>query len=69
MNIQSCDEIRIQAATGLLQCKVDKVQIVAPDDIGVLAPSARAGITLVACCPFDFIGAAQQRFVVHAHEV
>jgi sortase A len=62
------DEIRIQTATGLSRYKVDKVQVVAPDDISVLAPSAASAITLITCYPFHFIGAAPQRFVVHARE-
>jgi sortase A len=66
-NIQIGDGIRIQTATGLSRYKVDKVQIVAPDDIRVLAPSAASAITLVTCYPFHFIGAAPQRFVVHAY--
>jgi sortase A len=65
--IQSGDEIRIQTATGVSRYMVDSVQIVAPDDIDVLAPSATSAITLVTCYPFHFIGAAPQRFVVHAY--
>jgi sortase A len=65
-DIRAGDEIRIQTATGLSLYEVDSVQIVAPDDIGVLAPSAASAITLVTCYPFYFIGAAPQRFVVHA---
>jgi sortase A len=67
-DIQSGDEIRIQTATGLSRYKVDRVQIVAPDDIQVLAPSASSAITLVTCYPFYFIGAAPQRYVVHAYQ-
>ena len=66
--IQSGDEIRIQTATSVSRYKVDKVQIVAPDDTGVLAPSAASAITLVTCYPFHFVGAAPQRFVVHASQ-
>jgi len=62
------DEIRIQTATSLSRYKVDTVRIVSPDDIGVLAPSAASAITLVTCYPFHFIGAAPQRFVVHASQ-
>ncbi len=60
------DEIRIQTVTGLSRYKVDTVQIVSPDDVGVLASSAGSSVTLVTCYPFHFIGAAPQRFVVHA---
>ncbi len=68
-DIRTDDEIQIQTATGLSNYKVDSVQIVAPDDTGVLAPSARSAITLVTCYPFYFIGAAPERFIVHARRV
>jgi len=66
-NIRTGDEIRVQAGSALSRYKVDTVQIVAPDDISVLAPSAASTVTLVTCYPFYFIGAAPQRFVVHAN--
>ena len=67
-NIHPGDEIRIQTSTGLSRYKVDRLQIVAPEDVGVLASSASSAITLVTCYPFHFIGAAPQRFVVHAYQ-
>ena len=65
-DIRTGDEIQIQTATGLSSYEVDSEQIVAPDDTGVLAPSAGSAITLVTCYPFYFVGAAPQRFIVHA---
>jgi sortase A len=65
-DIRSGDEIQIQTATGLSHYEVDWVQIVAPGDTGVLAPSAKSELTLVTCYPFHFIGAAPERYVVHA---
>ena len=65
-DIRTNDEIQIQTATGLSSYEVDSVQIVAPGDTGVLAPSAGSSITLVTCYPFYFIGAAPERFIVHA---
>jgi sortase A len=67
-DIRTKDEIQIQTATGLSRYEVDSVQIVAPDDTRILAPSAGSAITLVTCYPFRFIGAAPERFVVHAHK-
>jgi sortase A len=67
-DIRTSDEIQIQTATGLSHYEVDWVQIVPPGDTGVLAPSAESAITLVTCYPFNFIGAAPERFVVHAHK-
>ncbi len=65
-DIRADDEIQIQTATGLSRYVVDSIQIVAPGDAEVLAPSAGSAITLVTCYPFYFIGAAPERFVVHA---
>jgi sortase A len=67
-DIQVGDEIRIQTAAGLSRYKVDRMQIVPPSDISVLAPSTASAITLVTCYPFYFIGAAPRRFVVHAYQ-
>jgi len=67
-DIRDSDEIQIQTATGLSRYEVDWVRIVAPDDIGVLAPSAESAITLVTCYPFHYIGPAPERFIVHAHK-
>ncbi|HZL51682.1 MAG TPA: class D sortase [Terracidiphilus sp.] len=67
-DIRTNDKILIQTAAGLSSYEVDKVQIVAPDDTGVLGPSAGSAITLVTCYPFQFIGGAPERFVVHAHK-
>jgi sortase A len=67
-DIRTKDKIQIQTANGLSRYEVDSVEIVAPDDTGILGSSAGSAITLVTCYPFRFIGAAPQRFVVHAHK-
>jgi len=67
-NIHRGDEIRLQTSTGLSRYKVDRFEVVAPEDVSVLAPSSTSAITLVTCYPFHFIGAAPQRFVVHAYQ-
>jgi sortase A len=65
--IRPSDEIQIQTASGLSHYQVDWVQIVAPGDTGIFAPSTGSAVTLITCYPFHFIGAAPERFVVHAH--
>lgn len=45
---------------------VDKISIVEPEDVSVLAPTQVPTITLVTCFPFYFVGSAPQRFIVHA---
>jgi len=49
--------------------RVTATAIVEPDDLSVLAPRARDALTLITCYPFTFVGAAPQRFVVHAERV
>ena len=63
------DLVRLSTFKGTYQYRVDRIQIVEPTDNRVLAPSAKAEITLVTCYPFYFIGDAPKRFVVTAHRV
>lgn len=67
-NIRTNDEIQIETARGFSHYQVDSIKIVAPDDIEVLAPTTESGVTLVTCYPFYFVGAAPNRFIVHAHK-
>jgi len=67
-NIRAGDRIRILTATGPSVYVVDWTRIVAPSDTEILAPTPGSSITLVTCHPFYFIGAAPNRFVVHAHK-
>ena len=45
---------------------VGEIVIVPPEDVSVLAPRAKAALTLVTCYPFYFVGSAPLRYVVHA---
>jgi sortase A len=45
---------------------VDRVVIVDPSDVSVLAPRARPSLTLVTCYPFYFVGSAPKRYIVEA---
>lgn len=45
---------------------VDRIEIVAPEDVSVLAPRAGPALTLVTCYPFYYIGSAPKRYVVEA---
>jgi sortase A len=46
--------------------EVDEVEVVNPDDVGVLQPRGTPSLTLVTCYPFYFLGDAPKRFIVHA---
>jgi sortase A len=67
-DIRTGDEIQLRTGTRLSRYKVDWVQIVDPRDTAILSPSINSAITLVTCYPFRFIGAAPERFAVHARK-
>jgi len=65
-DIRANDEIRIQTASGISRYQVDWVRVVAPEDTEILNPASKPSVTLITCYPFHLIGAARERFVVHA---
>jgi len=60
------DEIEIRTAAGIARYEVDWIQITVPSDAAIVAHTTGSGLTLVTCYPFHYIGAAPERFVVHA---
>ena len=66
-DIRRDDEIQLETATGIAKYEVDWIQITSPNDVGILSPTAESSLTLVTCYPFYYVGAAPQRFIVHAH--
>jgi sortase A len=46
--------------------RIVEMQIVAPEDESVLAPTRVPSVTLVTCYPFYFVGNAPRRFIVRA---
>ena len=66
-NIAPKMEIRLTDRTGTYHYAVDSTEIVSPDKVQVLNIAARPELTLITCFPFDFVGAAPRRFIVHAH--
>jgi sortase A len=68
-NARVGDEIDFTTAQQRFLYVVESIQIVAPNDIEVLAPSTGRDLTLITCYPFYFVGPAPKRFIVHAHEV
>jgi sortase A len=63
------DEIQFSTSSGDFKYVVESLNVVAPNNIAVLAPSPENLLTLVTCYPFFFIGAAPKRFVVRARQV
>ena len=60
------DEIVLTSLDGRTRYLVRETRVVEPGETWVLEPTERASVTLVTCYPFQFIGAAPQRFVVRA---
>ncbi|WP_158794183.1 class D sortase [Granulicella sp. L60] len=60
-------DIRLTDSSGTYHYAVDSTEVVTPDKVEVLATGQRPELTLVTCFPFDYVGAAPRRFIVHAH--
>jgi sortase A len=60
-------DVRLIDKTGTYHYVVDSTEIVSPDKVDVLDIAARPELTLITCFPFDYVGAAPERFIVHAH--
>jgi sortase A len=65
-NIQKGDEIALTTLSGAYRYRVESIQIVGPDEVGVLKPTNLPTLTLVTCYPFYFVGSAPKRFIVRA---
>ncbi|MGH9502854.1 MAG: class D sortase [Terriglobales bacterium] len=68
-DLKTGDVIELTTSGGQYQYVVRFTEIVRPDEIWVLDPSARQTLTLITCYPFHFIGAAPKRFIVRARAI
>jgi sortase A len=60
------DVIVIQRRAQIFRYKVVSTRIVNPADVHVLESTGRDTLTLVTCYPFNFVGSAPKRLIVHA---
>lgn len=60
------DTIELVTPTETSTYVIDRIVIVTPEDVSVLAPRPRPSVTLVTCYPFYFVGSAPQRYIVQA---
>lgn len=67
--VQPGDIVIVKTASEIFRFQVETTSVVPPTDIGVLRSSNRRELTLITCFPFDFVGSAPDRFVVHAREL
>jgi len=63
--LQRGDRLRLTTVRGAFDYRVSRTLRVHPNDTWVLDPSA-AALTLITCYPFDWIGAAPERWIVQA---
>jgi sortase A len=66
-DIRQGDQISVKAPDGDYQYSVDSTAIVQPTQTEVIRPTDDATLTLITCYPFNYIGAAPERFIVRAH--
>lgn len=64
--IEPDDEIRLVTTDGSYRYRVERTDIVRPEDVWVLGSTPEPTLTLVTCYPFTYIGSAPERFVVRA---
>jgi sortase A len=68
-HVQIGDDIALRTPGGVYRYAVDDTRIVRPDEVDILqSRTAAAALTLITCYPFDYIGSAPLRFVVHARQ-
>jgi LPXTG-site transpeptidase (sortase) family protein len=65
-NIAKGDEILVQSRQGTYKYRVTGTSVVTPDNIDSLQPTSTGVLNLITCFPFDYVGSAPRRFIVHA---
>jgi len=68
-HVRKHDVIWLETASGKFAYEVQSLQVVKPTDVAVLQPGSAPELTLVTCYPFTYIGAAPNRFIVHASQI
>jgi sortase A len=59
-------DVRLVSQSGVYHYRVTSSEIVAPEQVSVLAIGSVPSLVLVTCYPFRFLGHAPKRFIVHA---
>lgn len=65
-DVKAGDAIQLNTLHGMDTYVVDQIQIVKPDNVGVLRSRSFPSLTLITCYPFYFVGSAPERYVVTA---
>jgi sortase A len=64
--LEKGDNVRVHTADGDFNYWIDSIEVVPLENME-LSEASEAGITLVTCFPFDFVGPAPRRFVARGH--
>jgi sortase A len=67
--VQPGDIVILKTPSETFRFQVETTLVVPSTDVEVLRSSNRRELTLITCFPFDFVGSAPDRFVVHAREL
>ena len=65
-DVQIGDAISVRTPHGDFEYTVRETKIVKPTDLSVLTPLESDALTLITCYPFNYVGSAPKRFIVHA---
>ena len=65
-DIAKGDEITVQSRQGTYKYRVSGISVVTPDNVDSLQPTSKPVLNLITCFPFEYVGSAPRRFVVHA---
>lgn len=63
------DWLTLDTGAGNAKYVVERITIVDPTDVSVLAPTLTPSMTLVTCYPFYFVGDAPQRYIIRCSRV
>ena len=65
-NVKKGDEIVVQSRQGTYKYRVTGLSVVNPQNTDSLKPTSKGVLNLITCFPFEYVGTAPRRFVVHA---
>jgi sortase A len=65
-DVRSGDQVKITTEEGVFEYAVDSTDVVGPQRVDLLDAAAADSLTLITCYPFNYVGPAPDRFVVHA---
>ena len=68
-NISANDEIRLSTPHGAFTYRVREIAVVTPDNTTGLSVTDDSSLTLITCYPFNYVGPAPRRFIVHAERM